>query len=719
MQTITKERHLLRVKTLSLAVAGLIGAASSNVFAVGCNVNLTIGQDYNATSDCASSYAVRIRNAAAGTLTIDSGVTLSSTGLNAARDVGAVVLGTQFPATAPSSLQSLVNNGTISGGSAAGISMWGDGFSTTVSSLTNNGAITGVHAIHMVNTADIGTLTNNVGSSIIGDDHGILSQTGSIGSLLNYGTISGQAANGLSLGSAVTTVDNYGSITGNGHGIGMDNTLTTLNNYGTISGNHDTDIFNNGSLGTLVNSQSNLSYRGNLPSTYVTYFSDASTYGTVDFSNITGGTTLDTYGARIADGENWAAGTFTNVITSDSALTITNYEPISGISYQLVNVNNDGKTWNLVISGVSTSRVYDAAQALRNTPAGAAAQVIDADPALLAYFAGLTTDQQLSEAASQTLPLLVGATPQVIFNALGNTNRIIQDRPSANSGMNSGDEMLMDTHAWAKVFGSLHDQDDRNQVVGYDGHSKGLVFGFDGDLNDRTTLGVAFAYGNTNVTGNTNLNSAEIDSYQMVGYGSYAINDRTEVNFQADVGLSKTDGERIMVIPVAGQANSDYDSVSVHVGTGIAKSFDLGPRTQIAPTARIDYTRVDSDSYTETGSAAVTPFLNQVSSETAEALEVGLGAKLSHQVGDKTRLDAELGVAYDTMNEAATITSSFVGGGASFTTTGIKPDPWIKRLGLGITSTLNNGAEITASYDIDSRQDFTDQSVSVKFRMMF
>jgi outer membrane autotransporter protein len=363
--------------------------------------------------------------------------------------------------------------------------------------------------------------------------------------------------------------------------------------------------------------------------------------------------------------------------------------------------------------------VYDAAQALRNTPAGAAAQVIDADPALLAYFAGLTTDQQLSEAASQTLPLLVGATPQVIFNALGNTNRIIQDRPSANSGMNSGDEMLMDTHAWAKVFGSLHDQDDRNQVVGYDGHSKGLVFGFDGDLNDRTTLGVGFAYGNTNVTGNTNLNSAEIDSYQMVGYGSYAINDRTEVNFQADVGLSKTDGERIMVIPVAGQANSDYDSVSVHVGTGIAKSFDLGPRTQIAPTARIDYTRVDSDSYTETGSAAVTPFLNQVSSETAEALEVGLGAKLSHQVGDKTRLDAELGVAYDTMNEAATITSSFVGGGASFTTTGIKPDPWIKRLGLGITSTLNNGAEITASYDIDSRQDFTDQSVSVKFRMMF
>ncbi|PKO35506.1 MAG: hypothetical protein CVU34_04225 [Betaproteobacteria bacterium HGW-Betaproteobacteria-7] len=598
----------------------------------------------------------------------------------------------------------------------------------------------------------------NIAASCSVDDPDTISWTGGALSIFNGVTVSGTAdpqitqtgtANFLSLNGAVGSIETLGTLTsfdavnvgfgarigklinrgtyGNDDGDGSvrifnGGEITELWNLGSISPGFNTGIQNyGGTLGTLINAQGGntpLTHRGNLPNKYVTYFTGASTYGKIAFSNIAGGTTLNTYGARIADGHNWASGTYSSVITSTSALTISNFEAVSGITYQLASPDG-GLTWNLVIEAVSPVRVFAATQRLSNSPAGPAAQIIDATPVLLAYFANLTTDQQLSEAATQVLPLLAGATSQVIANTLAKTNRIVQTRQASTRGINAGDAGMMDKNVWIKAFGTRHDQDNRNGASGYDGNSRGVVTGIDGNLNDRTRLGLAIAFGNTDITGNGRLNSAEIDSYQLVGYGSYAINDRTEVNLQAALGLSQTDGQRIMTTPVVGTAKSDFDSVSLHIGTGIAKTFNLSPRIQVAPQLRIDYIKVRSEGYTESGPTAINPFLNKVSKQTTEALELGLAAPLSFQINDKTTLFAELGVAYDAINEAATIDSRFVGGGASFTTTGIKQDPWVKRAGLGLTTKLNNGTEIVVRYDAEGRRGFLDQSASVKLRWAF
>ncbi|KXS53068.1 MAG: hemagglutinin-related protein [Marinobacter sp. T13-3] len=767
----TKTTHTsFRLSTLSIAIASILGAGSANVSAA-CPEEMGANGTYTATADCAGNdFAVRINNVAADTLTVDNNVTLAGNGLTGQADYGAVAFGTAGSgAPLPeydSSLVSLINNGDIlgeatNGVTGVGINLWGDFKSdgtilkTHIQELTNNGRISGEHGILMINAATIGTLRNNAGATIYGSTNGILASYGyssaGIGTLINDGSISGggnaitvaqsgggsvtfdEIVNNGSIGKAsdgttygistasngtITTLTNTGSIHGSQHGINNQGTITTINNYGTITGTNGKGIFNKGTITTLVNGQTNaLQYNSNAPQKYYTYFSDSSTYGKVHFGLID--YTLDTYGLRIADGENWVDGTYEAVIDSGGALTINNFEPISGVTYRLVDRNGDGLIWDLVIGEVSESRVYDSTKSLRNTPAGPAAQVIDGDSTLLSHFANLTTEKQLSDAATQVLPLLTGATPQVIVNAMGNTNRVVRARQAVNRGMNSGDTLMTEKHVWAKIYGTQHNQDDRDNVTGYDGHSKGMVFGLDGDLNNGTQLGAAFAYGNTNVTSNTNLNSAEIDSYQLVGYGSYDVNDRMEVSAQADLGMSKTDGERTMVSPVTGKAHADYDSTSVHLGAGIVRDFDLSARTEIAPTARIDYTRVDSDSYTETGSTAVNPFLNRVESTTVEALELGLGAELDHQISDNTRLEADLAVAYDTINEASTITSSFVGGGASFTTTGIKPDPWITRAGLGFTTSLQGGAEISARYDAETRSDFLDQTASLEVRQAF
>ncbi|MCP4088402.1 MAG: hypothetical protein GY746_01210, partial [Gammaproteobacteria bacterium] len=43
--------------------------------------------------------------------------------------------------------------------------------------------------------------------------------------------------------------------------------------------------------------------------------------------------------------------------------------------------------------------------------------------------------------------------------------------------------------------------------------------------------------------------------------------------------------------------------------------------------------------------------------------------------------------------------SSFAGAGDTFVTRGLKPDPWIKRVGVNITTNTDSGVELKAGYD--------------------
>jgi hypothetical protein len=78
-----------------------------------------------------------------------------------------------------------------------------------------------------------------------------------------------------------------------------------------------------------------------------------------------------------------------------------------------------------------------------------------------------------------------------------------------------------------------------------------------------------------------------------------------------------------------------------------------------------------------------------------------------------------LGVGYDVLNEKNSLTTSFVGGGATFTTKGLDPSPWIARGGLGLAVNATETVEISARYDVESRSDFINQTASAKVRWAF
>jgi uncharacterized protein with beta-barrel porin domain len=101
-------------------------------------------------------------------------------------------------------------------------------------------------------------------------------------------------------------------------------------------------------------------------------------------------------------------------------------------------------------------------------------------------------------------------------------------------------------------------------------------------------------------------------------------------------------------------------------------------------------------------------------------LVVGLDGRIDQQLASGAVVTANIGVGYDALKSQNSITAAFAGApGAAFTTLGLDPSPWMARGGLGLTHSTANGMEISASYDVEFRDDFLNQTASVNLRWDF
>ncbi|HCC81245.1 MAG TPA: hypothetical protein DEQ25_08100 [Methylophaga sp.] len=188
-----------------------------------------------------------------------------------------------------------------------------------------------------------------------------------------------------------------------------------------------------------------------------------------------------------------------------------------------------------------------------------------------------------------------------------------------------------------------------------------------------------------------------------------------EVSWQADVGLNKNDGKRRISF-MNRKATADYDSYTAHVGAGIGKRFQLTEQSLIMPTLRADYAYIKDESYTEKGAGALNLDVDSIN---AEELILMAQVEANHQWSESTSLSTMLGVGYDVINDDTSLTASYTGGGTAFTTEGIDPSPWLARAGVGATMSLNDMTELTASYHLEGREDFLNQTASVNMRWRF
>lgn len=703
-----------------------------------------------------------IRNTG-GTYYLDgSGIYLQASGSSISNLAGATIEGSFVGITLDGLMQtvtldSLNNAGTITGGT--GILATGD---VGISTIVNSGTISGIGIDGVGIGIDTGTTIDSVSNSgtINGTLAGIQVYDSAIGAIDNSGTISGTqyAISDLSFSgiSAINITGNTARLVGD---VDAGNSLFTLKSGAVFSSENaiavDRFVIENGAtlkMGAGLSTSSTMddgifAFSG---------FSNAGTLslaagvtGTIygDYNQASSGALKigvaddNAYGKLVVDGTatllsnakimvdvsnpsySFTASTLNDVLSANNLISDGTFAVSDNSLLFNFGAVKDGNTVDLTLAKAETAGVLDSVINTGNNPAQEAAQVLDnvlaEDPTgeLASNFIGLTSEQEVSNAVTSTMPTVAGSATSATSSTLAGINRVIQAHQDSNRGLSSGDA-LSNGNLWIKTFGSWAEQNERSGISGYDANTKGLAIGADTAVSETTRLGLAFAYAQTDLDSDSRVapQSAQIDTFQLIGYGSYALSADTELNFQLDAGQNRNESKRHMPFADA-TAHADYNGYNVHAGIGIGHNMHLSEQLTFVPSARADYTWIGTDSYHEKGAGALDL---DVDSNDTEELLFSIDGKLNYALSEATLLSANLGAGYDVIDENGTITSTYAGApGAAFRTQGLDLEPWLARAGLGLIHTLSGGTEVSLRYDAEARSDFTNQGASVKARWAF
>ena len=238
-------------------------------------------------------------------------------------------------------ISNIINNGTIqqlNSGNGKTIK----NKNATIDTINNSGTIraVGARADYAIYNVSYGKINNIINSGTIKVNDNVTIKNGrlaSIGIIDNSGTIHASDHSAVFNEGQLNQIINSGAISaGENNGIKNDGTIDYISNTGTISAGNNIGIYNSGgTITTLDNSQSNLTYKGALPTNYNAIINSPSDYGKVVFSGVSGATNfgvhssstlaVGTYGAVMSglNANNIASGT-SGTVASPNACTDVN-----------------------------------------------------------------------------------------------------------------------------------------------------------------------------------------------------------------------------------------------------------------------------------------------------------------------------------------------------------------------------------------------------------
>jgi uncharacterized protein with beta-barrel porin domain len=338
---------------------------------------------------------------------------------------------------------------------------------------------------------------------------------------------------------------------------------------------------------------------------------------------------------------------------------------------------------------------------------------------VVSAFGNLPNMYSVAIAAQQTLPLMNAGMNKITLNTMGDVNRVIQARVDGETGVSAGDSFQGSRDVWMKPYGTIAQQGSSQGISGYDARNYGLAFGVDKRFSGSDRIGAAFAYGQVKVNSNGDaLNNASIQTYTLVGYGRHAFDERTDLTWQVDGGVTENAGRRLIDFGGLNRiATSNYRAYTAHAGAAVGRTYSWTANTTLAPVLRADYSYIRSNSYSEDGAGVLNL---QVDAGHADQFIVGAEGRLVHKLDGERLFTVNLGVGYDMINKRGIINSSYAGGGPAFVTTGISASPWMARGGAGFTFTKVRNAQVSVRYDFEARSSsYLNQTASVNVRMPF
>jgi len=280
-------------------------------------------------------------------------------------------------------------------------------------------------------------------------------------------------------------------------------------------------------------------------------------------------------------------------------------------------------------------------------------------------------------------------------------------RYAQRTGASSGDESRLNG-IWAKPYGSYLAQGRLQGIQGYNAWNAGTVVGVDRMMTDDLTVGVSGGYAYGRVFSEANGASSDITSAQGTLYAGYQDpNYNYFIDAAASLAWNWYDGRRdITVGSIDRTADANYDGQQYGTYVEGGYMFDLGNNLQLKPEASLQWTHLELAGYTETNADALD--LN-VDRQGYDQLESGLGYSLSQPERFNWGVctsEFHAKWLHDFVSDQMSVTSTFTGGGGSFTSKGAKLPRDGADLGGKLTLDFNKDISLIGALDAEIKDRF-------------
>jgi len=343
---------------------------------------------------------------------------------------------------------------------------------------------------------------------------------------------------------------------------------------------------------------------------------------------------------------------------------------------------------------------------------GALASITGFDNALGSQVQNLETEEEVRKAAEQLRPSINGGAFQATSAATGKVLGLVDARSnSANiaaltgkSGIATGDQPD-NVGMWFQGFGFNGGQDRRKGVDGYNADAYGFAVGADtlvGEGGSRIGAALSYARSNVNEKGDTTGNRNDIDSYQATLYGSRLM-DGWYLSGAVALGRHTYDSRRVVL---GNSVTGGYDAWQYSARAEAGAPIQLSKVT-LTPVVGATYSHLDQDSYTESGTGALS-----IGSVRTDSFRSALGAvALVPIYRGKVNTDIEFRGTWnhEFADTNQNMTARFVGGGAAFSANGVAQSRDSANLGVSLVFSgvdRNVAQSLRLTYNAEAREGY-------------
>ena len=315
--------------------------------------------------------------------------------------------------------------------------------------------------------------------------------------------------------------------------------------------------------------------------------------------------------------------------------------------------------------------------------------------------------QAALDAVTAMSPEAAPMVTQVSTDTAAQVFRVVGNRFGGAQGMSSGDG-TSGTALWVQGMVGATDMESTGTARGYSSDSNGFALGLEAKPTQDTTLGMGFAYTNTDVDGF--LRTADVDTMTAFVYGEYKPAD-WYVNGTLSYAWSNYDEDR----SVAGTAvTADYDADTFGLQVTGGHNFNVAGYA-VTPEVGLRYFHLNTDGYTDSLGTSVADSDNDVLTGVA-----GVRFAKDFEVSPAFTVKPELRLAatYDIVDAD---NQSFVtlANGSSYSVDGETLDRFGFEAGVGVTAQMGDNFEMALSYEGSWRGDFQNHAGLINAKYKF